>query len=381
MAERGTDHLHYIDWLRVIAVLLLFPFHTLRVYNAGDPFYVKGAGALAASFVIGFIDRWHMPLLFFLAGAATYYALQKRSVWRYLRERSARLLIPLVFGIFALIPPQTWYGAQFNSEYTHSYWYYLTSGDFLVWNIQDGGDYYGGFGIGHLWFILWLFFVSLLALPLLAWARSKSGTPRFARFSRIIAHPAGWLLAAFIILLGDAMPDPIGKNPFYFLAFFVLGYAAMCDPAFVSACERWRWPALSGGAVLTLVWMFTGDLRDSMPDPSPQLAGVVMVGMLAAWLMIVGAMGLGRHHLDRPSASLSYLSQASYPVYVVHQTAIVIIAFYLVRSALPWPAEWAVLLSTSVAVSFAVYEGVRRIPLVRVLFGMRAGSGPGKPKE
>ena len=55
-----------------------------------------------------------------------------------------------------LIPPQTWYGARFNSGYTDSYWHYLSSGDFLKWNIQDGGDYYGGFGIGQLWFIMFL---------------------------------------------------------------------------------------------------------------------------------------------------------------------------------------------------------------------------------
>ena len=38
----ATPRVHYIDWLRVLAVLLLFPFHTLRVFNY-EPFYVKGA--------------------------------------------------------------------------------------------------------------------------------------------------------------------------------------------------------------------------------------------------------------------------------------------------------------------------------------------------
>ena len=73
-----------------------------------------------------------MQLLFVLAGVSTVFALKKRGNGRYAGERLLRLGIPLVFGIFVLIPPQTWYGGRFNSGYTESYWHYITSGDFLV---------------------------------------------------------------------------------------------------------------------------------------------------------------------------------------------------------------------------------------------------------
>src|SRR5512134_1626183 len=67
--------LHYIDWLRVLAVLLLFPFHVSRVFNAGEPFYIKGPElSEALNLTLGFINQWHMPLLFLLAGASTYLA-------------------------------------------------------------------------------------------------------------------------------------------------------------------------------------------------------------------------------------------------------------------------------------------------------------------
>ena len=80
----------------MLAVLLLFPFHTLRVFNADDPFYVKAAHLSAPlSYVLNFISVWHMPLLFVLAGASTYFALGKRSPRQYLRERRQRLLVPL----------------------------------------------------------------------------------------------------------------------------------------------------------------------------------------------------------------------------------------------------------------------------------------------
>ena len=117
-AAQGSVRLHYIDWLRVLAVLLLFPFHTLRVYNAGEAFYVKGAQlSVAVDAVVDFVGLWHMPLLMLLAGCSTYFALRKRGPRQYLGERLVRLGVPFVFGLLVLCPPQCWYGGRFNSGY------------------------------------------------------------------------------------------------------------------------------------------------------------------------------------------------------------------------------------------------------------------------
>jgi len=363
---------HYIDWLRVLAVLLLFPFHTLRVFNAGDPFYVKADHlSMAVSALLGFISVWHMPLLFVLAGASTYFALHKRSTRQYLGERFLRLGVPLVFGFFVLIPPQTWIGGRFNSGYSGSYWHYLTSGDFLVYNVKDGGDYYGGFGIGHLWFILVLLIVALLVLPLFAWGRSARGAAFVKGFSRRLSHPAMWLLAAFLLFVGEALPDPSGLQTFYYLVFFVLGFAIVADDRFMRTAERLRWHALGGGLALSVWWVLSGSLRDGLPDPSVERAALVFLGMLASWLMIVGLLGLGKRYLDRTSPVLAYLSEGSYPVYILHQTVIVVAAFSIVGLAAAEPLQWLTLLVVSVACTFALYEVVRRVAVTRFLFGMR----------
>lgn len=367
-----SKRVHYIDWLRVLAVLLLFPFHVSRVFNAGDPFYVKSEYlSLALSYVLGFIDVWHMPLLFFLAGASSYFALKRRTGGQYALERVKRLLVPFLFGWLVLIPPQTWYGARFNSGYTESFVYYLTSGDFLVWNIRDGGDYYGGFGIGHLWFILWLFAVSLMALPLLTWGKRERGAERLTGFASRLARPAWWLASALLIFIGEAMPDPVGKNVFYFLAFFVLGYVVMFSDAFASAAEKYRWPALVIGAALSAAWIATWSLRESLPDPSAGTAVIAYGRGLASWLVIVGAVGFGRRLLDRPSAALGYLGPASYPVYILHQTVIVVAAFHVVQLSIGGVGQWAVLFAVSVVVTFALYEAVRRVPGLRSLMGIK----------
>jgi peptidoglycan/LPS O-acetylase OafA/YrhL len=367
-----APRLHYIDWLRVLAVLLLFPYHTLRVFNANDPWYVKADFlSMPLSYFLNFISVWHMELLFLLAGVSTFFALRKRSGRQYLGERFLRLGVPLVFGIFVLIPPQTYDGARFNSGYSASYLHYITSGDFLRFNIKDGGDYYGGFGVGQLWFIMVLLLVSIIVLPLLTWGRGGRGGAFLQAFSRRLAHPAGWLLAALLLLVFEALPDPTGLGLFYYLMFFVLGYVAVRGPEFMAAAERFRLPALALGLPLAAFWSLSADFRGAQPDPSLQRAALVYLGMLASWLAIVGLLGYGRRYLDRTSPALAYLGEGSYPIYILHQTVIVVFAWYIVGWAAPEPLQWLVLLAAAVVATFAVYEGVRRWSVTRFLFGMR----------
>ena len=102
-----------------------------------------------------------------------------------------------------------------------------------------------------------------------------------------------------------------------------------------------------------------------------QLAGLNYLGMAATWLALVGLLGCGKRYLDRTSPALGYLAEGSYPVYILHQTVIVVIAFYLVGMPGPGWVQWLALLATSVVGTFALYEVVRRVAPLRFLFGMR----------
>ena len=364
---------HFIDWLRILAVLLLFPFHTLRVFNNED-FYVKAVRSEPVSVLLDFISIWHMPILFFLAGCSTYFALQKRSGGQYVWERVKRLLVPFLFGFFILIPPQTWYGGRFNSGYAGSYGHYLVSGDFLEFNVKDGGDYYGGIGFGHLWFILFLLFISLVAAPLVLWAARGRGVRRMQAFSRRVSRPVWWLLVVVILLIGGVageVTEAVGGNFIFSLFLFLFGFIAVCDPKFMESAERYRVPALAAGVALALFHVFSGDIRDSLPDPSFQRLGLSYLSVAATWLVIMGALGFGRRYLDRTSKAQRYLAEGSYPVYILHQTVIVIIGYYVIQIAVADAAQWVVLLLAAVLGTFALYEIVRRVGVLRFLFGMR----------
>jgi peptidoglycan/LPS O-acetylase OafA/YrhL len=251
--------------------------------------------------------------------------------------------------------------------------------DFLRWNIRDGGDYYGGFGTGQLWFIAFLLVFSLLVLPLLLWCRSERGCTRTASLARRLAHPAWWLAPPLLLWLAEGLVDVSGKPALYYLVIFVLGFVIMADPAFAENAERLRWIALPIGVVLCAAYVLTNPWRDSLPDPSWPLFAANYLGMLGMWTTLIGLLGLGRAYLDRPSPTLSFLAESSYPVYILHQTAIVVVAWHVVPIMMGGPAQWVAILAGSVAVTFALYEGVRRVGALRVLFGMRATDGRSAP--
>lgn len=381
MEGQGASRVYFIDWLRILAVLLLFPFHTLRVFNAGEPFYVKSeAVSQAVTNLLSFISVWHMPLLFFLAGCSTYFALRRRTGAQYAWERVKRLLVPLVFGIFILIPPQTWFGGRFNSGYAESYWHYLVSGDFLRWNIQDGGDYYGGFGTGHLWFILFLFIISLITIPLVVWGARGRGAEKVQAFCRKLSRPARWILPAVVLFVGLSAPA-IPGGPFVFYLFvFLFGFVAVADVRFIRSAERYRVPAAIAGVALALIWVFLPYVWESLADSWWVLSGLALLAMAGVWLLLVGLMGFGKRYLDRTSRSREYLAEASYPLYILHQTVIVVVAFYVVDLTTPEPVQWLVLFVSSIVGTFLAYEIVRRLRPLPFLLGMqrpRTGARPG----
>jgi glucan biosynthesis protein C len=387
MDGEAPKRVYFIDWLRILAVLLLFPFHTLRVFDAGEPFYAKSSPPSEwVGSLLGFISTWHMPLLFFLAGCSTYYALTKRVIGQYAWERVKRLLVPFVFGFLILIPPQTWFGGRFNSGYADSYGHYLASGDFLRWNVKDGGDYFGGFGIGHLWFIMFLLLISLIGLAVTGWGARGRGSAKLQAFCRLLSRPWGWIVALVILYVGGVIPEIPGGPIVFYLFVFLLGFIAVCDPQFMESAQRYRVPMLVAGLGLALFHVLSSDFRESFPDPSWQRALLYLAEIGACWFTIVGMLGFARRYLDRTSRTQRYLAEGSYPAYILHQTVIVIIGFYVVQWTAPRPAQWVILLLAAVAGTFALYELVRRVNVLRFLFGMKwrktpdRGTIPHEPK-
>jgi glucans biosynthesis protein C len=360
--HRPPDRRYDLDALRVLAVLLLIPFHTARVFDTFDPFYVKNpetSGALSWA-VVAFLNPWHMPLLFVLAGAATWLALGHRGAKGYVGERTRRLLVPFLFGLLVVVPPQGFLAGRFRGDEAPVPSFL---GDY--WRVEgDLSGYTGSFTPAHLWFIGFLFVFSLVALPLFVRWRGRRLRTR-------------WLLVAMplVLLAANELPAPNDgpQNPFYSLALFAAGYLLLADERAERAVHRhWRPLLVAAAATMTtvlLVWSSGAD--DAWADGSLLDVGFALFEQVNGWVWVLALLGAGRALLSTPARGLGYASEASFPFYVLHQTVIVAVAYAVVGWDLGLWVKFATVGLASLALTLGLYEVVRRTRVTRFLFGMR----------
>jgi peptidoglycan/LPS O-acetylase OafA/YrhL len=367
-----VERRHDLDWLRVIAVFLLLPFHSARVFDPFEDFYVHSASTSEPLFwsVIAFVALWQMELLFVLAGAASWYAFGRRSAHEYRAERVKRLLVPLLFGLIVIVPVQSylaivWRGGSASiPAFTADYWSMQ----------REFGGYDGGWTFGHLWFIFYLFLYSMAAAPMFARWRARTGPRRWVR----------WYLALMplVLFLGDAIPWPDDgpQNLFYSFALFVAGFLLVSEPQLEAAIDgAWRWLApLAAALVGALLWLRisgTGDRWDTGGAVSDLLDVFVAT---VTWVSVLALLALGRRFLSFDTAFLRWGNEGAYPIYLLHQSVIIVVA-YAVLTPLAPPAlpGFVLVLAGSLLTTAAIYEFVvKRTRLTRFLFGMKPRAAP-----
>ncbi len=230
MAER--ERLVFLDWMRVVAILILHFWHTGMIYTAEWTWHIKNAETSHVVLeVMFFFAQWRMALLFLISGAGTRFALGYRTGGQYMRERVKRLAVPVLFGIFFIVPPQIYFERLAKGAHFTFWQYYPTILNFHFYPK-------GNFSWTHLWFVVYLFFYSLLALPLFLYLRSEKS----ARFREWIYQAlVRTRFLVLIVVLG--IPYALLYNnfretynliddPTYFLfyfTFFVAGYIINAD--------------------------------------------------------------------------------------------------------------------------------------------------------
>ncbi|MGB7055606.1 MAG: acyltransferase family protein [bacterium] len=357
--ERRYD----IDWLRVLAVLLLFFYHPARIFSLWDGWYIENAEkSLAISIVATFTNHWHMALLFLLAGASTYFALGFRSSRRYVTERFKRLLVPLVFGLLVVVPPQIYISLLHNhkiSSHTTSYWEFYP--DYFT------SRYTGSFDMGHLWFIAYLFAFSLVCLPLFLYLRRESGQRLLGRLAGFFSHPGMIFTLAIPVMVANYLLLHFYPNLIYYLVFFFYGYILVADTRFEDAIAKFKELALIFGVVLYIAWISLvrlGVISGEWLQPIPH--------DLIAWCCLIAILGYGKQFLGFTNKFLKYAGEASYPMYILHQTVIIFIAYFVVQWNLGPLFKYAIIVVASLAATTLVYDLlVKRFNLTRFLFGMR----------
>ena len=385
-APTKQERLLYLDWLRVLAVLGVFFFHTLRPFDALVDWTVKNRDpSLVASLIVGWGNEVGMPLLFVLAGAASWFALRSRSGRQFLRERSLRLLIPLAVGFLLLSPPQAYVDAFTHGRTALSFFQFVPW--FFAhlqpsWHIVWFGTY-----TYHLWFLAFLWVFSLLALPLFVFLRGAAGSRVLDTLAAWCARPGGIFLfivplALIQMALRAAFPAyPDWADFVYFFAFFVYGYVLFSQPSLTEVIHRYGRIALGIGLVCAVI-MTVATLAGlglswvAFPSYTPGSLLYQLLRSINAWAWLIVILSSGISYLNQNSRGLRYANEAVLPFYVLHHPAIIVIAFYVV----PWDMgilpKWLIISTLALALILAVYVLViRRVAALRWLFGMK----PRKP--
>ena len=378
-----------LDWLRVIAILTLLFYHTGMIYVSWGWHIKSDEHSQPMEEVMRWLHRWRMPLLFFISGAGTFFALRKRSFGAYAGERVRRLFIPLVFGMFVIVPPQIYIEWLFRGRFSGSYADFYPN-VFGFEPYHDGGTG-GAFSWHHLWFICYLFFYSLLSIPVFRWLNSEGGQRFTDRVGRLIANPgrtrpggAMWLLLVIIasqVALKPFFPEEthgLTDDWAYFvknLLLFWLGYLL------ISRSDFWQILTDQRRLFLVATLFCTGLLYGSRAVWGEEtIDSTVWLNVLYTinsdclmWFSVLMTIGYGYRYLNSNQPILKHLNEAVYPFYILHQTVIVLIGYYvLTRTNLGVYAGFLTVSLSSLVVCIAIYVlFIRPFRLTRLLFGLK----------
>ncbi|NIQ39720.1 MAG: acyltransferase family protein [Proteobacteria bacterium] len=362
-----------------MTVLFLIPYHTARIFDS-IPFYVKHEPPIIGLEVLRrFLDPWGMPLLFLIAGASSWFSLQSRTQGEFIRERAKRLLVPLAFGTLVLVPPQTYYAAVSKTvEFQKSFFQYYPE-FFSIGGLDSLTGFEGTFTPAHLWFILYLFLFSIIALPAFRYLDTQRGRQHISQLARMHGcHTWGMFLFAIPLAFArlTGLPYP---NPLFFFIVFLYGYIFCITDQFQEGIDKVH-PMAIMLAVLGLILFYVIKLSGFSRPPQPSFgAQYVLFEIFHAfntWAWILVLLGLGKRYLNFPHTLLTYLNEGSYPIYVLQQTVIVVAGFYLLQWQINVVAKFGPITLTSTFLILSLYAvAVKRTGVTRFLFGMKAGGG------
>lgn len=350
---------NYIDWLRTICILYLLPFHTARIFDANEANYIQGTPNKFCTTLI-FLSFWFMPLMFLLAGMSCYFSLKKRSNIEYLKERFLRLFIPLIFGIIIFLPPEGYFAYKFHSHSALSFIAYLKK---FFFDFSDLTGYHGSFTPGALWFILYLFIISLITLPIMR----KLSIYKI----KLLKAPFKILLICIPITATAAIPSIANKNILVYGTFVILGFLIASDDNIPKILEKHKLFYLICtiiGSIIMLIEINMVGWKIGFNPIGIIFSLIYYFTILASLLTFIG---FGKRYLNFRTSFLSYFSHASFSVYIVHQTYVVIISYFILKLIKIFAFQYIAIMLFALIFSLITYKLLNHFKILRFMFGIK----------
>jgi len=381
--ETKPSRLHYIDWLRVLAMLAIFLFHSNRFFDTFGWHLKNVDQSIASTMFTGLLNLWLMPLFFLLSGVGSWYALRFRSGGQYLFDRVKRLLIPLyTVGIFIILLPQVYFEYVTNEGYTGTFWELIPNYLGSIPDRFNTGPFFFNLEFGHLWFLQFLFLISLVTLPLLIYLKSEAGQKLIKRLATWCSRWGGVFLFLIPLILVR-----IGLRSFfsgehtwadfvYYAVFFLIGYIMPADNRFTDSFKRYGWVCLAlgiagwgGAGLFTFVLDYNYQGRESF---SLMFVLFQIIMSIANWSWVVFILSLGVKYMNFGNKVVNYGNDAVLPFYILHQTIILGVGWFVITWDIGILPKYLIIIVVSFALIMVLYELlIKRVNILRFLFGMR----------
>ena len=230
----------------------------------------------------------------------------------------------------------------------------------------------------HLWYLYYLFVFSLVHYPLSRWLKGGGRDLRSGLDGWLSKTGVVYLLALPILLL-LMLPSEFplmeinGGWPYLTYLFFILwGFLIVSDERLQESIRKLRWISLSTGLLLAAGFSI---VYSQIAEPEIMSPILILVGAMrtfGGWLCVLAFFGLGKQYLNMRTPRLDYANEAVLPFYILHQTVLVVVGYFVLQWALPDAFEWAIIVVVSFVIIMVVYEYlVRRWNVMRFLFGMK----------
>ena len=346
----SSNRRHDIDWIRVIAIGLLLLYHVAIGFQPWGIMigFITLEGSWESLWVpMTMLNIWRIPLLFTVSGMGVYFAMRNRSWKQLVQERSRRILLPLLFGYFFIVPVHV-YLWQSYYEFEPAYSAHA----------------------GHLWFLGNIFVYVIVLLPLFFYLKRNGDGPLAKGIKWMMRTPLGLLpvLAAFMAEAWILDPRPfemyaMTRHGFFLglLAFFFGFCYVLAGRSFWEMLLKWRWLFL----IVAVAFFVVRLVHFQALAPNHLLA-------VESHCWILSVFAFGHKYLNRPSRALRYLSQAAYPVYIVHMIVLYLGSMLIFPLDIAIPLKFVLLLAFTLIGCFALYElAIRRVKVLRPLFGLK----------
>lgn len=378
--EKSTSVRRFdLDWLRVLAILTVFIFHSGRFFDRMDWHVKNPVTHNGMQLWTMFLASWMMPLIFVISGASLYFALG--PIGRFIKDKVLRLFVPLAVGVFTHVALGVYLERLTHHQFSGSFFEFYPR--YFNGLYGDGGNF-AWMGL-HLWYLLVLFVFTLALIPLFYWLKG-SGKKFMAWLGNLLTLPGVFYLLALPTawIMINVNPHSawgerswggwslLGYIPFFLYGFFVMAHEGLQD-----SIKRWRWVSLVLTVIGTVVLAYFNDRYGNAVFGS---RGYMIVNGLFggnAWLWSVTILGFGMKRLNIPTHFLSYATEAVLPFYILHQTVLLCVGYFIARWDIADAAKFAVIAVGSFSIIMALYEFlIRRVNVLRVLFGMKVLAKP-----